>query len=67
MSEVDPEGTVSVSKAAELLGLSVDEAYDLVFSRRLTSAEAESGRRVVPLEAIDAWRQRHPDRAPSRT
>lgn len=67
MSDVDPQGTVSVSKAAELLGLSVDEAYDLVFSRRLISVEAESGRRVVPLEAIEAWRQRHPDRAPSRT
>jgi len=67
VSDVDPEGTVSVSKAAEALGLSVDEAYELVFSRRLPSVEAQSGRRVVPLEAIEAWWQGHPGRAPSRT
>jgi len=56
---MDPKGTASVGKAAELLGLTIAEAYDLVFTKRLRTVEAPSGRRVVPLDAIDAWRREH--------
>ena len=55
MSDVDPEGTVSVARAAELLGMSLDEAYELVFSKRLPTIEAPSGRRVVPLAVVEEW------------
>jgi hypothetical protein len=59
MSEVDPKGTVSVGKAAELLGLTIAEAYDLVFTKHLRTVEAPSGRRVVPLDTIEAWKREH--------
>jgi hypothetical protein len=57
---MDQEGTVSVAKAAKLLGVTTKEAYDLVFSKRLATVEAPSGRRVVPLGAIGAWKREHP-------
>lgn len=45
--------TISVTEAAERLGITTEEAYDLVFARRLRTVETSSGRRVVPLEALD--------------
>ena len=50
------EDVVSVAEAARLLGMTIDEVYDLVFTRRLASVEAPSGRRLVPRAAIDAWK-----------
>jgi excisionase family DNA binding protein len=50
------EDVVSVAEAARLLGMTVDEVYELVFTRRLKSVEAPSGRRLVPRAAIDAWK-----------
>ncbi len=61
--DLDPEGTLSVTEAAEILGMTAREAYDLVFRRQLRTVEAPSGRRVVPLEAIDAWRRHNKSRA----
>jgi hypothetical protein len=60
MNEVqgDPEGTISVTEAAEILGLTGSEAYLLVFRRKLKTVAAPSGRRVVPLEVIDEWKRR---------
>ena len=60
MSDVDPEGTVSVAKAAKLLGMTLEEAYDLVFQQRLATVEAPSGRRVVPVSVIEEWQRDHP-------
>ena len=62
MSDVgfDPDGTVSVAIAARELGMTTEDAYDLVFRRELKTVEAPSGRRVVPLEVIDAWKRDHP-------
>lgn len=47
------EQTISVSEAAERLGITTDEAYELVFARRLRTVATATGRRVVPLEALD--------------
>ena len=46
----------SVTEAAERLGITTEEAYDLVFARRLRTVETSTGRRVVPLEALDQLR-----------
>jgi hypothetical protein len=54
----DPEGTVSVAIAAKELGITTREAVDLVFSRKLKTVAAPSGRRVVPLEVIEEWKHR---------
>jgi excisionase family DNA binding protein len=54
--ERDP---VSVAEAARLLGTTIAQAYDLVFTRQLRSVEAPSGRRLVPRAAIDAWKAAH--------
>ena len=60
MVDVDPEGTVSVARAAKMLGMTIDEAYDLVFEKRLETVEAPSGRRVVPVAVVEAWQREHP-------
>ena len=60
MADVDPEGTVSVAKAAKLLGMTLEEAYALVLQRRLLTVEAPSGRRVVPVSVIEEWRRDDP-------
>ena len=60
MVDMDPEGTMSVAKAAQLLGMSLDDAYDLVFRKRLRTVEAPSGRRVVPVSVVEAWLREHP-------
>jgi hypothetical protein len=60
MTDVDPEGTVSVAKAAKLLGITVEEAYGLVFQQRLATVEAPSGRRVIPVTVIEQWQRDHP-------
>jgi hypothetical protein len=60
MTDVDPEGTVSVAKAAKLLGMTVEEAYDLVFQGELATVEAPSGRRVVPVSVVEEWQRNHP-------
>ena len=52
------EQTISVSEAAERLGISTEEAYELVFARKLRTVETETGRRVVPVEALDQVRTR---------
>lgn len=45
--------TISVTEAAERLGITTEEAYDLVFARSLRTVESPTGRRVVPIEALD--------------
>jgi excisionase family DNA binding protein len=47
------EQTISVTEAAQRLGITTEEAYDLVFARRLRTVGTSTGRRVVPLEALD--------------
>jgi excisionase family DNA binding protein len=43
---------LSVSEAAHRLGISVEDCYDLVFSRTLRSVPAPTGRRRVPADAV---------------
>jgi predicted site-specific integrase-resolvase len=50
------EQTISVTEAAERLGITTAEAYDLVFARTLRTVESQTGRRVVPLEALEELR-----------
>jgi excisionase family DNA binding protein len=50
------EQTISVSEAAERLGISTEDAYELVFARRLRTVETATGRRVVPVGALDQFR-----------
>jgi excisionase family DNA binding protein len=50
------EQTISVSEAAERLGITTEEAYELVFARRLRTVETATGRRVVPIEALGQLR-----------
>jgi hypothetical protein len=60
------EQTISVPEAAERLGITTAEAYALVFARTLQTVESPSGRRVVPLEALEALRrQREAEREPA--
>ncbi len=60
------EQTISVPEAAERLGITTAEAYGLVFARNLQTVESPSGRRVVPLEALEALRrQREAAREPA--
>lgn len=45
--------TISVTEAAERLGITTDQAYKLVFARELRTVESPTGRRVVPIDAVD--------------
>jgi hypothetical protein len=54
------EDLVSIPEAARQLGITTEEAYDLVFGRQLRSVESESGRRLVPVAVIIEWRTQHP-------
>ena len=54
------EETVSIPEAACLLGLTTEEVLNLVFLKELGSVEAPSGRRIVPISAIERWRLAHP-------
>jgi excisionase family DNA binding protein len=56
----DVEPIMSVAKAAERLGVSVQDAYTLVFSKQLTSVEAPSGRRLIPVHVVEEWLKTHP-------
>ncbi len=53
------EDLVSIPEAARQLGITTEEAYDLVFGRQLRSVESESGRRLVSDEAISEWRKQY--------
>ena len=57
---VDVEDTISVAEAAERLGISGEDVYMLVFSKQLPSVEAPSGRRLVPVTAVNGWLRTHP-------
>lgn len=50
------EQTVSVTEAAERVGITTAEAYELVFAGTLRTVESPTGRRVVPLDALDEQR-----------
>ena len=50
------EQTISVPEAAERLGITTAQAYELVFAGKLRTVESSTGRRVVPLDAIDEHR-----------
>jgi hypothetical protein len=56
---VEVEQTMSVAEAAERLGISVQDAYLLVFSKQLKSVEAPSGRRLIPVHVIEEWLRTH--------
>jgi hypothetical protein len=58
MDVVDPD-VVSIGRAAELLDMTTREVVDLVFTRQLKSVPAPSGRRLVPLSAIEGWKKQH--------
>jgi hypothetical protein len=49
--------TVSMGEAAERLGLTIEEVFDLVFDRVLRSIAAPSGRRIIPLDALEDYRR----------
>ncbi len=51
MAEVDD--LVSVAEAARRLGITIEQAYDLVFSGSLQTVASETGRRLVAAEAIE--------------
>lgn len=46
------EQTISVTEAAQRLGITTAEAYQLVFARTLRTVEGPTGRRLVPLDAL---------------
>ena len=46
------EQTISVTEAAQRLGITTAEAYRLVFERTLRTVEGPTGRRLVPLDAL---------------
>lgn len=46
---------ISVSEAADRLGITTAEAYELVFARELPTVESRTGRRVVPIEALEKY------------
>lgn len=50
------EQTISVTEAAERLGITTAAAYDLVFAGKLRTVESPTGRRVVPLDALPEHR-----------
>jgi len=58
----DPPGTVGLLEAARQLGVTFEEVFALVCSRRLKSVEASTGRRLVPVSVLDAWKAAHPSR-----
>lgn len=47
--------TISVSEAAERLGITTAEAYELVFARELRTVESPTGRRAVPIQALEEY------------
>jgi excisionase family DNA binding protein len=51
------EQTISVSEAAQRLGITTERAYELVFAQTLRTVEDSTGRRLVPLEALDEFRR----------
>jgi excisionase family DNA binding protein len=50
------EQTISVPEAAERLGITTAEAYQLVFAGRLRTVESPTGRRIVSLDALEVYR-----------
>lgn len=53
-------GTVSVTEAAQRLGITAEEAYRLVFARKLPTVAGPTGRRLVPVDAIEGFRESVP-------
>jgi excisionase family DNA binding protein len=47
--------TISVTEAAERLGITTEKAYELVFARTLRTVESRTGRRVVPVQALEEY------------
>jgi excisionase family DNA binding protein len=56
---------LSVSEAARRLGMTTEACYELVFARRLRTVESDTGRRLVPVDAIEDWLASQPP-APRR-
>lgn len=52
MTSSDP---LSVTEAADVLGLDPAEVYRLVLARRLRSVAAPNGRRLVPRDALEEF------------
>lgn len=52
------EQTISVSEAAERLGITTAEAYELFFARKLRTVGTATGRRVVPIESLQEHSRR---------
>jgi excisionase family DNA binding protein len=46
--------TMSVAEAAERLGITVANAYELVFAGELRTVAGQTGRRLVPVDALEA-------------
>jgi excisionase family DNA binding protein len=49
----DVDDLVSVAEAARRLGITTEQAYELVFSGSLQTVASETGRRLVPAAAIE--------------
>lgn len=56
MGAVETE-TVSMPEAARRLGLTMAEVWDLVLDRKLRSVAAPSGRRIIPVDALEDYRK----------
>lgn len=46
--------TISVAEAAERLGVTVAEAYELVFAGELRTVAGRTGRRLVLVDTLEA-------------
>jgi hypothetical protein len=58
MSDVDTE-LLALPEAARRLGLTAEETSALIFTRQLRSVESPTGRRLVPIRAVDDWLASH--------
>jgi hypothetical protein len=63
MADVSTEQAMSLPETADLLGMTTEDVFDLVFSGQIQSVETPSGRRVVPRSAIESWTTSHEDPA----
>lgn len=54
MVDVSSDQTISVAEAAERLGITVAEAYELVFAGELRTVAGQTGRRLVLVVALAA-------------
>jgi hypothetical protein len=50
---LDARELLSVPEAARRLGMTTEACYELVFTRRLRTVVSPTGRRLVPVDAVE--------------